>query len=83
MAPIRYALPLTVIAGLVSGYHYLIQRFPSLEGGTCSAGVPCSTPYIEEFGFVTMAYMGLGAAALIATLLLLGNPPPSTSPERP
>ena len=70
-APLRYGLPLTVIAGLISSYHYLIQRFPSLEAGACSTTVPCSTPFIEEFGFVSMAYMGIGAAALIVTLLLL------------
>ena len=83
IAPIRYAVPLTVIAGLISGYHYLIQRFPSLEGGTCSTTVPCSTPYIEEFGFVTMPYMGIGTAALIVTVLLLGNLPLARSPESP
>lgn len=88
VAPLRYAMPLTVIAGLISGYHYLIQQFPSLEAGFCSADVPCSAPYLDEFGFVSLAYMGASTAALIVAVLVVGKQPPggtivAKSPSRP
>jgi disulfide bond formation protein DsbB len=37
----------------------------------CRSGVPCSTQYIDVFGFVTIPFLALVAFALI-TLLLLG-----------
>ena len=66
----RYALPLAVIGGLISTYHVLLERFPSLETGACDPNNPCSLRWIEELGYLTIPTMALSAFALIVTLLL-------------
>ncbi|MDH3731188.1 MAG: disulfide bond formation protein B [Acidimicrobiia bacterium] len=64
----RFVLPLTLIGLGIAGYHYLIQRVPSLDAGTCSASVPCSSAYFFEFGFISMPYMAISAFAAIVAL---------------
>jgi disulfide bond formation protein DsbB len=67
-----YAVPLAVAGGLVSVWHVLIERFPSLEsGGSCDPTNPCSIKWVERFGFMTIPTMALAGFALIATVLLL------------
>jgi len=63
-----YALPLA-LAGLgVSIYHYLMQVFPSLEGGSCGV-VSCSARLVEIFGFISIPFMA-GAGFMVITVLL-------------
>ena len=65
-----YATVLAVAGAAVAVWHRTLQVFPGLDTGACSAvGPPCSTPYIKEFGFVTIPYMALSAFALILVLL--------------
>jgi disulfide bond formation protein DsbB len=64
-----YAMPMAVIGGLISAYHYLLQQFPNLSSGECSAAVPCTAAYVWEFGFVSIPYMALSSFALIIVLL--------------
>ena len=66
----RYGLPLAGIGIVISGYHYLIQHFPSLEASACSVDVPCSAPYVWRFGFVSIPFMALAGFGLIIALLL-------------
>ena len=66
----RYGLPLSLIGGGIAAYHYLIQQFPSLEGGACSIDVPCSAPYVWKYDFVSIPYMALAGFALIGVLLV-------------
>jgi disulfide bond formation protein DsbB len=63
-----YATPLIGLGLAISTYHYLLQRFPSLETGWCSTTVPCSSAYFFRFGFISMPYMGISAFAAMATL---------------
>ena len=71
----RYALPLAVTGLAISTYHYLVQVFPSAEGGVCGTGVSCAARYVEEFGFVSIPFMaGAAFALIIAILLALGRP---------
>ncbi len=65
----RYGMPLAVAGGLIAAYHYLIQQFPDLEAGACSLEVPCSAPYVWQYGFVSIPYMALAGFVLIAVLL--------------
>ncbi len=67
----RYALPLAVVGGAIAGYHYALQRFPDLDAGACTVGIPCSAIWVERFGFVTIPYMALSGFALVAALLLV------------
>ncbi len=66
-------LPVVVLATIGAGiavYHRLLQAFPSLDSGSCSAvGPSCSSPLIKEFGFVTIPYMALSAFILIIALM--------------
>jgi disulfide bond formation protein DsbB len=66
----RYAIPLAALGALVSIYHFQLERFPD-QASFCSVDVPCSLPPVEEFGFVTLAFMALcGFAAIIALLVI-------------
>jgi len=82
------ALPFVVVGIPLSLYHWLVERVPSLaEGSSCSAFVPCSIPYFQELGYVTLAFMDLSAFLLIGALLVVSrsrldspNPPSPDSP---
>ncbi len=63
-----YALPLALIGLGVSVYHYLMQVFPSLEGGSCGA-VSCSARLVEIFGFISIPFMAGSGFIVIAVLL--------------
>ncbi|HEU5300749.1 MAG TPA: disulfide bond formation protein B [Acidimicrobiia bacterium] len=77
-----YALPFVVVGAPLSLYHWLVERVPSLaEGSSCSAFVPCSIPYFQELGYITLAFMDLSAFLLIGALLLVGaRRPPASDP---
>lgn len=64
-----YAMTIAVIGGAISAYHYLIQQFPNLSAGECSATVPCTSAYIWEFGFISIPWMALSTFALIILLM--------------
>ena len=66
---VNIALPGVVLSGigiLVSGYHYGLQKLPFLQdaGGICG-DVPCTSQYINYFGFVTIPFFALIAFTLI------------------
>ena len=69
----RYAVPLAVVGGAVSAYHYLIEWHPSLGAGTCDITAPCTVPWFRQFGFVSLAFMALCGFAAIVALLTLGS----------
>ena len=54
-----YVVPIAVIGGLVSTYHYLIEWRPALEGGACDVGPSCADIWFRDLGFVTLAFMAL------------------------
>lgn len=62
------ALTLAVIGFGWSVRHWTVQQWPS-SGGSCSVTVPCSTPYVDKFGFLTIPWMAGSAFLLIITLL--------------
>jgi len=64
------ALPFVVLGPLVSLYHWLVERVPSFaESTSCSIDAPCSAPYFEKLGFVTLAWMALSSFLLMGSLL--------------
>ena len=68
----KYVLPLSIIGMVVAGYHYALQKLPSLhEFSTCTSGVPCSGQYINWFGFVTIPFLAFIAFTLITILMLV------------
>src|SRR5688572_1893684 len=64
-----YAIPLATIGAVMSIYHMLVERFPSLEAGTCDPTNPCSIVWVEPLGYLTIPTMALSGFALILTLL--------------
>lgn len=66
----RYALPLAVGGALVSTWHVLVQRVPSLASSTsCDADAPCSVIWVEALGLLTIPTMaGIGFLAVVALL---------------
>jgi len=68
---ISYTLPLSVIGGSISLYHYLLQKVPAMKSFTpCTRGVPCTGDYINWFGFVTIPFLALTAFVLITWFLM-------------
>ena len=66
----KYVLPLTLIGGSISLYHYLVQKVPGFANiKPCVQGVPCSAQYINWFGFVTIPFLALTAFILITVLV--------------
>ena len=68
----KYVLPLSVIGGLISLYHYLVQKVPGFASiKPCVQGVPCNMQYINWFGFVTIPFLALTAFTLISILMIV------------
>jgi disulfide bond formation protein DsbB len=68
-----YVGPLAAVGVLISTYHYLVEWFPSLEGGgVCALSAPCTVPWFRELGFVTLAFMAL--CGFLAILVLVVPP---------
>jgi len=66
------ALPFVVVGAPLALYHWLVERVPSFaESSSCSAFAPCTAPYFEKLGFVTLAWMSFSSFLLIGTLLAL------------
>lgn len=54
---------------LVSIYHYAVEQIPGFSGSDfCSATIPCSFIWVEEFGFVTIPFMAMCGFLAIAAL---------------
>jgi disulfide bond formation protein DsbB len=64
-----YALPLALIGLGISIYHYIIQRIPNLEGGSCDPDNPCSAVFVDIFGFISIPFMAGAGFIVIAVLL--------------
>lgn len=63
----KFVLPLALIGGSISLMHYLEQKIPGFGGiKACVSGVPCSSEYINWFGFITIPFLALVAFVFIA-----------------
>ena len=69
-----YAATLAVLGGLVSVWHLLVERYPTLEGSSCDPLNPCSIKWVERFGYLTIPGMALSGFALIVALLAVAGP---------
>ncbi|OXS54913.1 disulfide bond formation protein B [Cohnella sp. CIP 111063] len=71
----KYILPLSIIGGSISIYHYMLQKVPGFEGvKPCTNGVPCNVDYINWLGFITIPFLALVAFVLITISLILVKP---------
>ncbi len=68
-----YALPFPIAGLIVGGYHKYIEIHPEAELSGCKIGAPCSTKWINEFGYVTLPVLAMSAFAAILALLLFAR----------
>ncbi|MFD1781514.1 disulfide oxidoreductase [Fredinandcohnia salidurans] len=67
----KYVLPLSVIGWCISLFHYLEQKVPGFaEIKPCVQGVPCTTEYINWFGFITIPFLAFIAFTIIIVMML-------------
>jgi disulfide bond formation protein DsbB len=67
-----YLLPLSIIGGCISLYHYAEQKIPALAKLLpCTVGVPCNEDYINWLGFMTIPFLALIAFSLMTFFYLL------------
>ena len=64
-----YIVPLAGISAVVSIYHLLVERFPTIERGSCDPTNPCSIVWVRHFGFVSIPFMALSSAFLQLALV--------------
>lgn len=60
-----------VVAGaglLVSGWHNLIETYPSLDSGSCDVANPCTIRWVEGLGFWTIPRLAAGCFVVIIVL---------------
>jgi disulfide bond formation protein DsbB len=70
-------LPLPVIGLGIALWHHYEEQHPARFVNSCQVGVPCTTKWINEFGFVTIPVLDATAFAAIIVLLLLAWRTPS------
>ncbi len=69
---IKYALPLTIVGGLIAFYHTLLYAGIIPENiQPCSKGVSCTEKYFELFGFVSIPMLSFFAFSTLVTLLII------------
>jgi disulfide bond formation protein DsbB len=70
-AAVLYALPFPIVGAGIAIYHIYIEYNPEAESAGCKIGAPCSTKWIEEFGYVTLPVLAFSAFAAIIVLLAM------------
>ncbi|MBN8590639.1 MAG: disulfide bond formation protein B [Anaerolineae bacterium] len=66
-----YVLPISIVGLAISLYHNLLQYDVIPEAITpCIAGVSCTTPWINWFGFVTIPLLSLVAFSIISLCMI-------------
>jgi len=69
---VKYAMPIVLIGWAFSIYHNLLMFDIIPESIVpCVQGVPCSTEYINWFGFITIPFLSFLAYSIILILLLI------------
>ncbi len=70
----KYAMTLVVVGLFFAIYHNLLMFDIIPESVVpCVQGVPCSTEYINWFGFITIPLLSLVAYVLLFLLLIIGK----------
>jgi disulfide bond formation protein DsbB len=65
------ALVFVALGAPLSLYHWLVERVPSFAStSSCSVAVPCTAPWFEKLGYVTLAWMAMSSFLLIGALLI-------------
>jgi disulfide bond formation protein DsbB len=72
---VHYAITFPIVGAGIAIWHLYVEANPESDGcAVKSGGVPCSTKWIDVFGFITIPGLALAAFAAILALLLLAWP---------
>lgn len=67
-----YILPFSILGIGVSTYHYLLQKTDLFtHSAVCNSGIPCTTTWINLYGFITIPFLALAAFLTITLMGLL------------
>ena len=70
----KYSIGLVVVGLFFAIYHNLLMFDIIPESVVpCVQGVPCSTEYINWYGFITIPLLSLVAYSLLFVLLIIGK----------
>src|SRR5262245_39674015 len=78
-----YALALASIGAVISIYHYLVERFPDLEGvgGSCDPKNPCSIVWFFHLHYISIPMIALSAFVFVGTILCSARTTPARHPQ--
>ncbi|MFT9598203.1 disulfide oxidoreductase [Mesobacillus sp.] len=67
-----YTMIMAAVGGLISLYHYSLQKVPFMADNADTCGrVPCTGQYINWFGFISIPFLALTAFIIIFSLSLM------------
>jgi disulfide bond formation protein DsbB len=77
-----YVLPLSLLGQVISTYHYLLEKTNIFAAPTaCQEGIPCTTPWINWGGFVTIPFLAMSGFFLITVFCLIAMTNGEPTPE--
>ncbi len=66
-----YVLPFSLLGIVFATYHYLLQKTDLFGTSICKVGVPCTSMWINWFGFITIPFLALIAFIIITLMALI------------
>lgn len=66
-----YAVALAAIGTTIALYHSVLEWFPAMDTGACSAATPCTLVWFRALGIFSLPNLALTAFALILVILLI------------
>jgi disulfide bond formation protein DsbB len=66
-----YVLPFSIAGMGVALYHYLLIKTTWLPPPACTVGIPCTTDYLNVFGFINVPFLALVAFTIITGMMLV------------
>ena len=83
-----YVLPLSLLGQGIATYHYLLEKTNIFAAPTaCQAGIPCTTPWINWMGFITIPFLSMIGFFIITVMCLIaltaGEPAPEENRSAP
>lgn len=68
------ALPLSILGMVVATYHVMEEKIPGFSPiKVCAPDNPCTTPWVNYFGWITIPVLSLIAFAIITICILVAN----------
>jgi disulfide bond formation protein DsbB len=65
-----YILPLSLFGAAIGIYHYAITK-NLLPPPPCTSGIPCTTGYLNWFGFINVPFLSLTAFIIISLMMMV------------